>query len=229
MLRSSSKTLTLRRVIRGPRRARPSGTATQSCVCSRPACCWTGARDDGAPAQMVYGDLGVVTHGRAPAQRLSSRSIGRASLSLWPAARCRVRSTPAPRRRVPALRKSSAAHGYAPAVSTATEHPQPEVDPAEHLQPTARGATAVGGKQCGLRRLAVVSRRLRRLQVSLGGRYQRARTIRQHQSQIELAVSAQLAEHFQRLPLKCMARTNDGYLLGISREVLFAVCRVILR
>src|SRR5487761_2356828 len=38
--------------------------------------------------------------------------------------------------------KAQLLHGYAPAVSTAAEHPQPEVDPAEHLQPTARGATA---------------------------------------------------------------------------------------
>src|SRR5664280_154262 len=38
--------------------------------------------------------------------------------------------------------KAQLLHGYAPAASTAAEHPQPEVDPAEHLQPSARGATA---------------------------------------------------------------------------------------
>src|SRR5208282_361653 len=65
--------------------------------------------DNRAPAQMVGGDLGVVTHGRAPARRASSRSAGRASRSPWPAAPHRVRSTRARHRRGRADRESSAA------------------------------------------------------------------------------------------------------------------------
>ena len=37
---------------------------------------------------------------------------------------------------------------------------------------------------------------------------------------MKLATPVNPAQHIQRPPLECMAPTNDGYLLGISSEVV---------
>jgi hypothetical protein len=74
-----------------------------------------------------------------------------------------------------------------------------------------------GGQQC---RLSLFYRFFRCLQVRPGGRNKRARAIGQYQRQMKLAASMSPAEHIQRPALEGMALTNDGYLVGISGEVV---------
>ncbi len=74
-----------------------------------------------------------------------------------------------------------------------------------------------GGQQCWL---SLFYRLFLGFQVSPGGWNQRARTIRQYQSQMKLAAPVNPAQHIQRQALEGMPFTNDGYLLGISSEVV---------
>jgi len=74
-----------------------------------------------------------------------------------------------------------------------------------------------GRQQC---RLSLFYRLFVGVQVGPGRWDQRARTIRQHQSQMKLTAPVNPAQHIQRQPLEGMALTNDGYLLGISSEVV---------
>jgi len=74
-----------------------------------------------------------------------------------------------------------------------------------------------GGQQC---RLSLFYRAFRSVQVRPGGWNQRARSIGQYQRQMKLAASMSPAKHIQRPPLEGMALTNDGYLVGISGEVV---------
>jgi len=76
-----------------------------------------------------------------------------------------------------------------------------------------------GGEQCSLssRRAGY---RLARAQIGPRGRNQRARTVGQHQGQMQLAASVAPAQHLERPPLKGMARAKDRYVLGKVVEVV---------
>ncbi|MGC2462959.1 MAG: hypothetical protein WA446_18615, partial [Steroidobacteraceae bacterium] len=58
------------------------------------------------------------------------------------------------------------------------------------------------------------------VQVSPGCRYQRARTVREHQRQLEFAIAVHPTQHVQRHPLERVALTNNCYLLRIPSEVV---------
>jgi hypothetical protein len=51
-------------------------------------------------------------------------------------------------------------------------------------------------------------------------RYQRARSIGQHERQEKFAAPVTPAEQLQRVALKGMARANQNYMFGISVEVV---------
>jgi hypothetical protein len=61
------------------------------------------------------------------------------------------------------------------------------------------------------------------VQIRPHGRHERAGSIRQYQRQVQLAAAVNPAEHFERRPLKRVARSNDGYLIGIAIEMMAVV------
>ncbi len=50
--------------------------------------------------------------------------------------------------------------------------------------------------------------------------HQRATAVGQHQEQLELAAAVAPAQHFQRVSLEGMARTDDLHLLRVAVEVV---------
>ena len=61
------------------------------------------------------------------------------------------------------------------------------------------------------------------MQIRPSGRHERAGSIGQHQCQVQLPATMAPAEHFERRPLKGMARPDDGYLIGIAIEMMAVV------
>jgi hypothetical protein len=61
------------------------------------------------------------------------------------------------------------------------------------------------------------------MQIRPSGRYERAGSIGQHQCQVQFPITMAPAEHFERRPLKGMAGSNEGYLIGIAIEMMAVV------
>jgi hypothetical protein len=80
-----------------------------------------------------------------------------------------------------------------------------------------------GGKQCCLRALFQEGRFLINLQIGPGRGNQRARAVGKYQCQQQLAAPMHPSQQFQRFSFIRMARTNDGYLRGITVEMTAVV------
>jgi len=81
-----------------------------------------------------------------------------------------------------------------------------------------------GDHACGVSGLrAWGGRRLRAVQVGPRGRYQRAGSIGKYQRQMQFAAAMAPAQYVKRQPRKGMARTRDGYLIGIAIEMVAVV------